>query len=85
MRQLRIWGAVVAIIGFAGAMLGDMYIENNPLESAGSQALKALGEGGEAPFAARAALFFDDYGIYIGIIGLVVMAVGVAVQRGGRG
>lgn len=82
--RLFILGIIVAVVGFGGMWWGQHYIETNPGVVIGDAVMGIFNVQHEMPFEARAALFFKDSGLVIGIVGLVIAAVAF-VLKGRKG
>lgn len=78
-RPLAFLGGLVTITGLAGKIFGNYHLENNPVEGAAGQVATAFGADVSAEV--RLALFFNDYGILIALIGAVLLALAFVMGR----
>ena len=80
-KALTLTGLVVAVVGFLGKIVGKEHMEDAPgalLETT----IKDLFQAGEkAPFDMRLAMFFNDYGVWIGLVGIAIILAGLALSR----
>lgn len=78
--RLYIIGIILAAVGFIGEIMASQYFENNPGESIGKEVLEIFGAKEQASTEVQIYSFFNEYGVYIGIAGLVVIAVAFAFK-----
>jgi hypothetical protein len=69
------------VVGFLGKIVGQEHMEDAPgalLETTIKDLLQA---GEQAPFDMRLAMFFNDYGVWIGIVGIAIILASLALSR----
>lgn len=78
--NLKVLGVITAAVGFIGKLVADQVLEDNPVESIASSFFDALGAGEQVSADMQLWLFFADYGVYIGLVGIVLLVLGVLAK-----
>ncbi|MFW6357496.1 MAG: hypothetical protein ACOC0K_02060 [bacterium] len=78
-KRIGIAGGVTALVGLVGRFGAELYFREHPVERTLGNLVSKI--GGDFSLQTRVALFFADFGIFIALIGGVLMALAFLLRR----